>query len=233
VLAAKLAALAVVPVPFELALFATGAVTSYVITQIEDAPISWPSAWLLARAIAAGGLILAVWAALGVLLGVLTRGTSLAIGVGIPYALVIEGLPSAFADSVTVLEPLTNVFVRPKRARDRDRARSLVAEHRIKRAGDLQPAVRGQPADPRRARRLHRRLRRALPVPAATPRRCLTPGIVPAPRDHLVGLTVAHDTDEHAKVRRVEPSSAFPLKEVSPRRCRRRSLWSTDRTRRR
>jgi ABC-2 type transport system permease protein len=43
---------------------------------------------------------------------VLTRGTSLAIGVGILYALVIEGLLSAFADSVSVLEPLTNIFLR-------------------------------------------------------------------------------------------------------------------------
>ena len=112
VLAAKLAALAIVLVPFVLALFAAGAVASYVIAQIEDAPVSWPSAWLLVRAIAAGWLILAVWAALGVLLGVVTRGTSLAIGVGILYALVIEGLLSALADGVTVLEPLTNVFLR-------------------------------------------------------------------------------------------------------------------------
>jgi ABC-2 type transport system permease protein len=112
VLAAKLAALGIVLVPFVLALFAAGAVASYLIAQIEDAPVNWPSAWLLVRAIAAGWLILAVWAALGVLLGVVTRGTSLAIGVGILYALVIEGLLSAFADSVSVLEPLTNVFLR-------------------------------------------------------------------------------------------------------------------------
>jgi ABC-2 type transport system permease protein len=112
VLAAKLAALGIVLVPFVLALFAAGAMTSYVIAQIEGAPVSWPSAWLLVRAIAAGWLILAVWAALGLLLGVLTRGTSLAIGVGILYALVVEGLLSAFADSVSVLEPLTNVFLR-------------------------------------------------------------------------------------------------------------------------
>jgi ABC-2 type transport system permease protein len=83
-----------------------------VIAQIEDAPATWPSAWLLVRALAAGWLILAVWAALGVLLGIVTRGTSLAIGVGILYALVIEGLLSAFADSVSLLEPLTNVFLR-------------------------------------------------------------------------------------------------------------------------
>ncbi len=164
VLAAKLAALAIVLVPFMLALFAAGAVASSVIARIEDAPVSRPSAWLLVRAIAAGWLILAVWAALGVLLGVLTRGTS-AVGVGILYALVIEGLLSAFADSVAVLEPLTNVFLR---------ARSLPAEHRIKRAGLLRRAVRGQPAGARRARRPHRRLRGPLRAAAATPRHRVT-----------------------------------------------------------
>jgi ABC-2 type transport system permease protein len=112
VLAAKLVALGIVLVPFVLALFAAGAVASYVIAQIEGASVDWPSAWLLVRAMAAGWLMLAVWAALGVLLGVVTRGTSLAIGVGILYALVIEGLLSAFADSVSVLEPLTEVFLR-------------------------------------------------------------------------------------------------------------------------
>jgi ABC-2 type transport system permease protein len=112
ILAAKLAALGIVLVPFVLALFAAGAVTSYVIAQTEHAPVAWPSAWLLVRALAAGWLILAVWAILGVLLGVVTRGTSLAIGVGILYALVIEGLLSAFADSVSVLEPVTQFFLR-------------------------------------------------------------------------------------------------------------------------
>jgi ABC-2 type transport system permease protein len=112
VFAAKLAALGIVLVPFVVALFAAGAVASYVIAQIEDAPVTWPSAWLLLRAMGAGWLILAVWAALGVLLGVVTRGTSLAIGVGILYALVIEGLLSAFADSVSLLEPLTDLFLR-------------------------------------------------------------------------------------------------------------------------
>ena len=112
VFAAKLAALAIVLVPFVLTLFAAGAVASYVIAQFEDAPAHWPSAWLLIRAMAAGWLILAAWAAVGVLLGVVTRGTSLATGIGILYALVIEGLLSAFADTVSLLEPLTEVFLR-------------------------------------------------------------------------------------------------------------------------
>jgi ABC-2 type transport system permease protein len=112
VLGAKLAALGIVLVAFVLAVFVAGAVASYVIAQIEGAPVSWPSAWLLVQAIAAGWLILAVWATVGVLLGIATRGTSLAIGIGILYALVVEGLLSAFADSVSLLEPLTEVFVR-------------------------------------------------------------------------------------------------------------------------
>jgi ABC-2 type transport system permease protein len=112
VFGSKLAALGILLVPFVLVLFAAGAVASVVIAQIEDAPVSWPSAWLLVRALAAGWLILAVWATLGVLLGVLTRGTSLAIGVGILYALVIEGLLSAFADSISLLEPVTELFLR-------------------------------------------------------------------------------------------------------------------------
>ena len=105
VFAAKLAALAVVLIPFVLSPFAAGAVASFVIARIEDAPVTWPSAWLLVRALAAGWLILAVWAALGVLLGVVTRGTSLAIGFGILYALVIEGL-------LGVLDPITEVLLR-------------------------------------------------------------------------------------------------------------------------
>jgi hypothetical protein len=83
-----------------------------VIAQIEHAAIHWPSAWLLVRAMGAGWLILAAWGAVGVLLGILTRGTSLAIGVGILYALVIEGLLSAFSDSVSLFQPLTDVFLR-------------------------------------------------------------------------------------------------------------------------
>ena len=46
--AAKLAALGIVLVPFVLAPFVVGAVASFVIARIEDAPVDWPSAWLKA-----------------------------------------------------------------------------------------------------------------------------------------------------------------------------------------
>jgi ABC-type transport system involved in multi-copper enzyme maturation permease subunit len=109
---AKLLALAAGLIPFVLAAFAVGALASYGIAWREGADVAWPSAWLLVRGVAAGWLILAVWAAFGVLLAVLSRGTSLAIGVGILYALVIEGLLSAFASQVSLLERLVEFFLR-------------------------------------------------------------------------------------------------------------------------
>jgi ABC-type transport system involved in multi-copper enzyme maturation permease subunit len=46
------------------------------------------------------------------LLAVLMRGTSLAIGIGILYSLVIEGLLSALANEVSVLDRLVQFFLR-------------------------------------------------------------------------------------------------------------------------
>jgi ABC-2 type transport system permease protein len=112
VFGAKLLALAAALVPFVVSVFVLGAGASYVIAVREGAEISWPSAWLLVRALAAGWLILAVWAAFGIFLAAVSRGTALAIGIGILYALVIEGLISAFASAVSWLEPITELFLR-------------------------------------------------------------------------------------------------------------------------
>src|SRR5919109_5663619 len=112
VFGAKLLALAVALVAFVLVVFALGALASSAIAAREGADLSWPSTWLLLRGLAAGWLILAVWAAFGVLLAVLFRGTALAVGVGILYAFVIEGLLSALATQVSLLDPLVQFFVR-------------------------------------------------------------------------------------------------------------------------
>jgi ABC-type transport system involved in multi-copper enzyme maturation permease subunit len=112
ILGGKLLALGLVLLVFALVVLAGGAVASYVVALSEDADVDWPSAWLLVRTWAAGWFILAVWAALGVLLAVLSRGTALAIGIAILYALVIEGLISALVGSVSAIEPLTEIFLR-------------------------------------------------------------------------------------------------------------------------
>jgi ABC-2 type transport system permease protein len=112
VFAAKLLALAVALVPFVLVVFAVGALASSTIALREGADIALPSAWLVVQGLAAGWLILAVWTALGVLLAVFSRGTALAVGIGILYALVIEGLLSALASQVSVVDRLVEFFLR-------------------------------------------------------------------------------------------------------------------------
>ena len=112
VFGAKLVALAIALVPFVLVVFGLGALASYAIARREGAEVDWPSAWLLLRGLAAGWLILAAWAALGVVLAVLSRGTALATGIGILYALVVEGLLSALAGQVGLLDRLVEFFLR-------------------------------------------------------------------------------------------------------------------------
>jgi ABC-2 type transport system permease protein len=112
IFAAKLLALAVTLVPFVLVVYALGALSGYVIALREGAEVVWPSTWLLLRGLGAGWLILAVWAAFGIFLAVLSRGTALAIGIGILYGLVIEGLVSALASEVSVLDRLVEFFLR-------------------------------------------------------------------------------------------------------------------------
>jgi ABC-2 type transport system permease protein len=112
VFAAKLLALAVALVPFVLVVFAVGALASSAIALREGADIALPSVGLLVRGLAAGWLILAVWTALGVLLAVFSRGTALAVGIGILYALVIEGLLSALATQVSVVDRVVEFFLR-------------------------------------------------------------------------------------------------------------------------
>lgn len=52
----------------------------------------------MVRALGAGWLIGALWALLGALLAILSRGTAVPIGLGIAYGLVVEGVISGFED---------------------------------------------------------------------------------------------------------------------------------------
>jgi ABC-2 type transport system permease protein len=112
VFAAKLLALALALVPFAVVTFALGAVASLLIARQEQAAVVWPPLSLLARGLLVAWLILAVWSAFGVMLAVLSRGIALAIGIGILYALAVEGLLSAFVNQVSLLRPLIKGFLR-------------------------------------------------------------------------------------------------------------------------
>jgi ABC-2 type transport system permease protein len=112
VFGAKLIAVAVVLLGFVLVVFLLGAAASWAIALTEGADVTWPGAWLLFRGIAGGWLVFAVWAALGIMLAIVTRGTALATGIGILYAFVVEGLLSALSREVSLLDGLVEFFVR-------------------------------------------------------------------------------------------------------------------------
>ena len=108
----KLAALAIWLVPFVLVPFAVSLGSSYLIAGLESGSTAMPAASLIGKSLLAAWLILAVWAMLGVLLATLSRGTSLAIGIGILYGLIFEGLLGAVLDGVDSLSPLMDGFIR-------------------------------------------------------------------------------------------------------------------------
>jgi ABC-type transport system involved in multi-copper enzyme maturation permease subunit len=82
------------------------------IAAAEHSSPSLPPAWDFVRGIGAGWLILAVWALFGAALAVLSRGTALAVGFGILYGLVIEGLVSGFRHDISLLNGVSQAFLR-------------------------------------------------------------------------------------------------------------------------
>jgi ABC-2 type transport system permease protein len=112
VFSSKLVALLIGVTPFVVVDFLFGIGASQIVARLEDASNTLDSAGDIATGMLAAWLILAVWASLGALLATLTRGTSLAIGLGIMYGLVFEGLLSALLDGVDFVSPVIKGFLR-------------------------------------------------------------------------------------------------------------------------
>lgn len=112
IFAAKMAALGVMVVPFLVSVLVLGAASSAVIAAVEGAPMDWPGMTAIARGLLGGWLILAVWTAAGVMLATVTQGTGVAIGIGILWALVVEGLVGVFAGGISWLSWLVDLLLR-------------------------------------------------------------------------------------------------------------------------
>ena len=112
VFGAKLAAIGIWLLPFIAVGMGACLIASEIVAWRVDGPADLPSISVLVRTVLAAWLILAVWATLGTLLALLSRGTSLAIGVGIMYGLAVEGIVSNFFDSISFLEPLIKGMLR-------------------------------------------------------------------------------------------------------------------------
>lgn len=110
VLGGTLAALAVVLLAVVLLSFVVAAGASSGIASLESLPIVWPGIGDIAQGIGAGWLILGMWCLFGVALGTLTRGTALAIGLGLVWALVVENLIRASAGAISLLDTVQRVL---------------------------------------------------------------------------------------------------------------------------
>lgn len=92
-------------------LFVLSAATSTAIAVGEARSAALPGATHLLEGYLGGVLVLSAWAGLGAALAVVLRSVALPIGLGIVWALGIENLVSAMADSMlTALQPLRDVF---------------------------------------------------------------------------------------------------------------------------
>lgn len=105
-LAGKLLAIVTSILVLVLAIFAVNALWSWVIAVTEGQSAAWPTMLELARGIGAGWLVLGVWSLFGAVLGILFQSTSLAIGLGLVWALAIENLVRGFASLLGFLDAL-------------------------------------------------------------------------------------------------------------------------------
>lgn len=92
-------------------LFASCAASAAGIAVAEDQAMDWPSLGALASGLGSGWLVVAMWAVVGAMLGLLLRSVALPIGLGVVWILGIENLVSAVAaSSLTALQPLRDVL---------------------------------------------------------------------------------------------------------------------------
>jgi hypothetical protein len=112
VVAGAMLAMAVLMIIFLASALVVGAIASYIAADRLGASTAFPSAGEILRGIGAGFLVLAMWSLLGAALGVLFRGTAMAIGLGLVYLFVIASLIDGFAGSLHVLRTIDNYLPR-------------------------------------------------------------------------------------------------------------------------
>jgi ABC-2 type transport system permease protein len=105
-----LAALATVVLSVVIATFVINISIGMLISAVESEPLHWPPLSELSQGVGGAMLIYGMWAALGVLVGTLTRSPALGVGLSLVWALAVENLLRGVANALTVLEPLTDVL---------------------------------------------------------------------------------------------------------------------------
>ncbi|MGC4937259.1 ABC transporter permease subunit [Kribbella sp. DT2] len=86
-------------------------VAAAVIAAVESQPADWPGVSTLLASVGAAVLISAAWMSVGAVLGVLFRGTSVALAVGLLWTLGLENAVSGLATILPALEPVRTVLL--------------------------------------------------------------------------------------------------------------------------
>jgi ABC-type transport system involved in multi-copper enzyme maturation permease subunit len=92
VLAGQFAALALIVAMLVLAMYVLAAASSLAVVLLDGKPVTWPAAVDILKGLGASWLVFGSWTLFGALLAYLFRQSALAIGLGLAYMLIIEGL---------------------------------------------------------------------------------------------------------------------------------------------
>jgi ABC-2 type transport system permease protein len=104
----SMAALVVLVVGIVLATFVADAGMSLAVAAAESQDVSWPAVSDLLQSLGGGLLVMLMWSLAGYFLGVVARGPAVSVGLGLVWALVIEGLLRGVGTSLQVVAVFTH-----------------------------------------------------------------------------------------------------------------------------
>jgi len=104
----SMAALVVLVVGIVAATFVADAGMSLAVAAAESQDVSWPAASDLLQSLGGGLLVMLMWSLAGYFLGVVARGPAVSVGLGLVWALVIEGLLRGVGTSLQVVDAFTH-----------------------------------------------------------------------------------------------------------------------------
>jgi ABC-type transport system involved in multi-copper enzyme maturation permease subunit len=110
VFAAKFLAVVVVSLLFAVLVMAAAAISSTVLALLDGQSLQWSDPLTIVEATGALWLILVVWTGFGVMLSVVFQQSTLAIGIGMVYGFVVEGLVFGIFGSNPTLRDIEKAF---------------------------------------------------------------------------------------------------------------------------
>jgi ABC-type transport system involved in multi-copper enzyme maturation permease subunit len=111
VLLAKLVVGAIAVAVIALVAAVAAALASVLIATVEGQPVDWPPLSNLAGSLGAAVLISTTWMSVGAALGVVFRGTSAALAVGLLWTLGLENALSGLAGVIPAIEPVRTILL--------------------------------------------------------------------------------------------------------------------------